>query len=207
MRKSILLAALLSVAGCAARTSDKNTQTVQPVQMTDQEWQVAPAQSSVHFISIKKGKIGEKHDITGLSGRIGRDGKATVHLALNSVETHIDIRNERMRKFLFETDQWPEAVITASLNPKDYAGLASGQRVHKTIDVHVSLHGQEQDYEVPVWVSALAANKVLVESDGPILVEAADFGLEAGVEKLRELANLPEISPVVPVSFSLVFTH
>ena len=40
----------------------------------------------------------------------------------------------------------------------------------------------------------------------PVLISAADFGLESGVEALREVAGLNVISTAVPVSFQLVFT-
>jgi len=36
-------------------------------------------------------------------------------------------------------------------------------------------------------------------------VNASQVGLLAGIEKLRELAGLPSISPAVPVTFSLIF--
>ncbi len=204
MRTFIVILSLLATSACAAKSSGP---TANMVVNTSKVWQVMPAKSSVHFVSIKKGHIAEVHDISGLSGEVGANGKAVLHLALNSVETHIDKRNERMRKFLFETDKWPQAEIAATLNPADYTALNIGRRLHKTIDIHVNLHGQDRDFEVPVWVTKTSGSKVLVESDGPVLVEAEDFGLTAGVAKLQELAKLPSISPVVPVTFSIVFTQ
>ena len=39
----------------------------------------------------------------------------------------------------------------------------------------------------------------------PILLNAADFGLDKGVSLLQEVAGLKSISTAVPVSFKLLF--
>jgi hypothetical protein len=41
----------------------------------------------------------------------------------------------------------------------------------------------------------------------PVVINAGEFELTRGVEKLREIAGLPSISPVVPVQFSLYFVR
>ena len=41
----------------------------------------------------------------------------------------------------------------------------------------------------------------------PCLSEAAVFGLSDGVDKLRELAGLPAITPAAPVNFTLTYTR
>ena len=48
---------------------------------------------------------------------------------------------------------------------------------------------------------------VLVESAAPVLLHIGDFGLTDGLATLQELAGLPSITPVSPVSFSLLFTR
>ena len=40
----------------------------------------------------------------------------------------------------------------------------------------------------------------------PVVISAADFGLEGGVDALRQVAGLNSIVTAVPVSFQLVFT-
>jgi hypothetical protein len=39
----------------------------------------------------------------------------------------------------------------------------------------------------------------------PIVVTADEFGLQAGIEALREVAGLPSISRAVPISFTVLF--
>jgi hypothetical protein len=54
-------------------------------------------------------------------------------------------------------------------------------------------------------VAKLGRQRLLVTSERPLLLNAADVGLADGVERLREIAGLPSISPAVPVSFVLLF--
>ena len=66
-------------------------------------------------ISIKKNKIGEVHSFSQLAGSINDKGFASIRVNLASVKTHIEIRDERMKSMLFETDRFPEAVVTTQI--------------------------------------------------------------------------------------------
>jgi hypothetical protein len=55
-------------------------------------------------------------------------------------------------------------------------------------------------------VAVNTGDKVVVSSATPIIIKAADFGLEKGVAKLQELAKLPSIATAVPVNFVLTFS-
>ena len=46
---------------------------------------------------------------------------------------------------------------------------------------------------------------VRVRSIEPFIVNASQFDLSGGIEKLRELASLPSIATAIPVTFSLEF--
>jgi len=56
-----------------------------------------------------------------------------------------------------------------------------------------------------VRVVKLSKDRILAASVKPIIVNADQYELLGGVEKLREVANLPSISTAVPVTFSFVF--
>jgi len=43
------------------------------------------------------------------------------------------------------------------------------------------------------------------ETVDPIVVDAAAFGLAPGLAELQKIANLPSITPAVPVTASLLF--
>ena len=69
----------------------------------------------------------------------------------------------------------------------------------------INLHGKIHKVMVDVLVAKLSDNEIIVSSMKPVLLNAQKFGLDAGVNKLKELAKLPSISNAVPVSFVLSF--
>ena len=89
------------------------------------DWQVGPG-SQVRFVSIKNNTIGEVSHFETLAGSVTDAGEVEVRVALDSVETNIGIRNERMKKMLFEVGLYPEAVITAQLDAEAVAALSAG---------------------------------------------------------------------------------
>ena len=58
-----------------------------------------------------------------------QDGTASLDIDLASVNTGVDIRNERMREIFFAVAENPKATVTAALDPAGFAGLAVGQSV------------------------------------------------------------------------------
>ena len=168
-------------------------------------WDLKAAQSQIQYITIKNGDIAESNHFTLFSGKVDAAGTAQIDIALNSVETFVDTRNSRMKEFVFKTEQYPSATIKAALPMDNFKGYALGTRQKFETDITVSMAGQAQDYSAEFMITPISANKVLVESAAPIMVEAGDFAFEAGIAKLQSLANLQAITPIVPVSFSLIF--
>lgn len=168
-------------------------------------WTLNAGASTVTFSSVKNGDIGETHFIRHLEGEADFNGTFKVMLDLKSVDTGIETRDERMREFLFETDSYPVATVAGSFSITDFEGLTDGAAAHAVIPATLKLHGVERPLEIPVVVTRMGWDRVSVASEQPVLVVAADYGLEGGIEKLRELAGLDSISEVVPVTFFLVF--
>lgn len=168
-------------------------------------WRLADDESRLAFVSIKAGEVAETHTFRQLSGAMDESGIAEVTIDLASVETQVDIRNERMREIFFETAQFPDATVTADVPLEGLADLEVGARTGMVLPIAVTLHGMTAEYDADVFVSRLADGRVLVETASPVLTSAGDFGLLQGVERLREIAGLPSISPAVPVTVSLVF--
>ncbi len=168
-------------------------------------WTLDGKASSLHFVSVKKGTVGEVHRFRELAGTIGDDGQAKVEIVLDSVDTRVPIRDERMRKMLFETEKYPRAVATATIDPALLKGLKPGRHARHAIALKLELHGRSKEYAVPVTLVGLENGAVLVAATRPVIVNAATFGLEPGVEALRKVVNLPSIAQAVPVTFELVF--
>jgi polyisoprenoid-binding protein YceI len=68
----------------------------------------------------------------------------------------------------------------------------------------LTLAGQSKPVVAKVRVGALGAGLIGVSTRAPIVVDASDFGLRAGVEALREVMGLNMLSAAAPVSFALV---
>ena len=83
--------------------------------------------------------------------------------------------------------------------------MKAGDTYKDSMTVSLSLHGVSKEMVTDVRVVKLTKNSVLAESLKPVIVNAEDFNLSQGVDKLREIAKLPSISTAIPVTFSLVF--
>ena len=163
------------------------------------DWQVGPG-SQVQFVSIKNNTIGEVSHFETLAGTVTDTGEVDVRVALDSVETNIGIRNERMKKMLFEVGLYPEAVITAQLDAEAVAALSHGGVA--SVALIIDLHGQAvtKDALLSVEVADQGARATTTQ---PILLTASEFGLEGGVAALQEVAGLNAISRVIPVTVAL----
>lgn len=171
----------------------------------DASWALDSTASRIAFASIKAGEVIETHFFPGLTGEITSEGQALVSVPLDQVETKIDLRNERMRDMFFETGEFPIATIQTSVNAQDYSDLETGERRQTEIDGTLSLHGVEAPIFVDAYVTRIAPTRIEIESAEPVIVYVSDFGLEAGLEALREVAGLPSITSSVPVTFTFVF--
>ncbi|MEH6580546.1 MAG: YceI family protein [Halioglobus sp.] len=169
------------------------------------QWALNAESSAVRFITTKNNAIAESHEFGSLSGSISAEGDVQVAIALDSVETLVPIRNQRMRELLFETANFPQAKIVASVDRNVIDVAAKGGVLLTEIPITLSLHGYDKALTVPVLLVGTSGGNLLVQTSRPILVKAADFGLEKGVSLLREAAGLSSISTAVPVSFQLLF--
>jgi len=161
--------------------------------------------SSLHFISIKKNKIGEVNTFQQLNGSINSKGVAEVTIDLFSVQSNIAIRNERLKSMLFETGIFPTAKASATLDVSQLETIEAGQVLAIPLELTLNLHGKSKLIKTNVQVVGLTEGALLVSTIKPIMLNALDFGLSEGVIKLMEVAKLPSISTAVPVSFSLIF--
>lgn len=162
------------------------------------DWVLDNDQSALYFVSIKKTHVPDMHTFKQLSGRITEGGQGSLAIDLGSLDTGIEIRGQRMRDQLFEASKFTKAKITVDLAE---TGVKPGiQEVKATLD----LHGKQQ--EVPATVAVTeTGNTVQVSTVAPIVLNAEDFDLAAGITTLREIAGLDSISNVVPVTFFLSF--
>ena len=170
-------------------------------QATLADWRLTAA-SKVGYVSIKNNVIAEHNYFSGVTGSLNKKGQLKVSIDLSTVETQVDIRNQRMRDLFFEVMQYPEAVVTAQLDMQELAQVESGAPLELVKPFTLSLHGIESTAEAHLRIVSVGG-RAWVSTVRPILISAADFGLEGGVAALRKIAGLEAIAAVVPVSVNL----
>ena len=170
-------------------------------QATLADWRLTAA-SKVGYVSIKNNVIAEHNYFSGVTGSLNEKGQLKVSIDLSTVETQVDIRNQRMRDLFFEVMQYPEAVVTAQLDMQELAQVESGAPLELVKPFTLSLHGIESTGEAHLRIVSVGG-RAWVSTVRPILISAADFGLEGGVAALRKIAGLEAIAAVVPVSVNL----
>jgi polyisoprenoid-binding protein YceI len=171
------------------------------------QWQLENDQSNLNFISIKKTSIAEVHQFKKLSGKVNDAGDIHLVIDLSSVDTQIDLRNERLKTMLFEVAQFPTAAFDGHIDMNKIDMLKVGEALDMPVNGTLSMHGVTQDTKAVLRMVKLSGNQIQVATKLPIILNADTYGLAAGIEKLREAAGLPVISAVVPVTFNLVFKH
>lgn len=171
------------------------------------EWTLNGDRSSLDFVTTKAVDISEVQGFKTLSGRVAKDGKAELKIALASISTGIPIRDERMSKYLFEADRFAEAIMSTQVPIADLAKLAAGESRELKLEGELNMRGLSLPITSDAQVIRLKDGSLQVNSIAPVIVNGAELGLVAGIEKLRELAGLPSISKSVSVTYRLNFSR
>ncbi len=167
-------------------------------------WQLDQDRSTLNFVSIKKGSVGEVHHFDRISGNIVGD-KATFRIDLSSVNTGIPIRNERMQKHLFDVSQFATATASLTVDPA-WMAIKKGTMQRLEQGIQLSLHGVTTTMKASLLVIGMD-DGLMVMTAKPIMLKASDFSFTDGIEKLRTLAKLPSIAQAIPVTVQLYFTR
>lgn len=213
MRRNILMLwaampAAMLLAACQQMPGSPTTGTTSGT-TNGTAYRVETGQSEVRFVTTKAGLPGaggvtESSRFTRFAGNINAGGKITLDIDLTSVNTGIEIRDERVRTMLFNVKAMPQASFSAQLDPALMSSLPAGTA--RDIDLQGSLTLANQTRPV------VAQLRWIRQSDGsiqawtraPIVVDAAQYGLKPGVEALREIVGLNFLSTSAPVSLALV---
>jgi polyisoprenoid-binding protein YceI len=169
-------------------------------------WQLMSNQSQISYTTTKvfpgaESSAAENNRFAQLEGTVGDDGMAEIRILLDSVNTNVAIRDERMRNIVFETEQYPAATVSAQV-PQSVLAEPGLHQIDLTMQL--DMHGMQKSMTVPVNV-VNESSRILVTSMSPVLVDATEFGFGGGILELTRLAGLMHIPTTVPVSFNLVF--
>lgn len=168
------------------------------------DWSVNSAQSSLNFVSVKNEVVAETHSFKDLTGSLTEAGEFAVTIPALTVDTAIPIRNERILEHVLAAKQYASITAKGKVDSKVLAGLKTGDSVVVDQALDLTLLTKTQSLSAKVKVTKASDSQLVVTTVAPIMLDVNKFELNAGVEKLRELAGLKSISPMVPTTFSLV---
>ncbi|NWD73206.1 YceI family protein [Pseudomonas gingeri] len=168
-------------------------------------WYLDNESSRLSFITTHNADISEVHRFLTLHGKIDRQGVATLEVELESVSTGIPLRDERLRRDLFEIKTWPEAQVVAQINVQPISDLAPGAQLELRLPLLVKLRGKEHSYNAELLATRLDDRRFQVVTLEPLVLHAEDFDLLPGLATLRKAAGLSAISLSVPVGAVLIF--
>jgi len=169
------------------------------------DWSLSADESQVAFASIKKDTVGEVHHFGDLSGSVDDEGNVTVEIAVGSLETWIDIRNERMLKAVLNAA--PTATLSGKVDLETLEKMKPGDTELVDVDGTLALNGMDMDVAVSLFVARMTDDKMIAVTDEMVMLSTADAGIDEGVNTLMKLADLPGITRVSPVTLRLVFTR
>ncbi|AWA38313.1 YceI family protein [Pseudomonas sp. 22105] len=169
-------------------------------------WYLDGESSRLSFVSTKNANVSEVQRFLVLHGKVDPDGRAEVEVELDSINSGIPLRDERMRKELFQIEQFPEATITTQIDLRPINDLAPGAQLELRLPLTVNLHGKQHEYPAELLATRLDDRRFQVVTLEPLVISAEDFDLLPGLESLRNLAGLSAISLSVPVGAVLIFT-
>ncbi|WP_095058701.1 MULTISPECIES: YceI family protein [unclassified Pseudomonas] len=170
------------------------------------DWYLDGESSRLSFVSTKNANVSEVQRFLVLHGQVDPKGLARVEVELDSINSGIPLRDERMRKELFEIDKFPEALITTQIDLRPINDLAPGAQLELRLPLTVDLHGKQHTYDAQLLATRLDDRRFQVVTLEPVVINAEDFDLAPGLETLRKLAGLSAISLSVPVGAVLIFT-
>ena len=171
------------------------------------DWQLDPAASDLYFMSIKATHVGEVHSFDTLSGKVDEKGAASLTIDLASVATLIPIRDQRMRDMLFQVDRYPTATVDAQIDLNTLVTMPAGSEIDIELEADLKFKGNTSQIMTKVKVSKLNEQKITVRTIAPVVLSAGQLQVTEGLEKLREIAGLPNISFTIPVTFNLTLTR
>lgn len=169
-------------------------------------WYLDNESSRLSFITSKNGDVSEVHRFLVMHGKVDRKGVAQLQIEMDSVSSGIPLRDERMRKDLFQVADFPEATVDAQIDLRPINDLANGAQVELRLPLTVNLHGKSHSYNAQLLATRLDERRFQVVTLEPLVLRAEHFDLVPGLTTLRKAAGLKSINLSVPVGAVLIFT-
>ena len=167
------------------------------------DWRLLPASASFTIGTTKNKTITEIHRFSKLEGFVQSDGTAVVTVNLLSVDTGIEIRDQRMQAMLFSTTA--NAVYKTKLDIEIFRKMGIGQSKEFRLDGVLELGGRQMPLPLTTRITRQESGNYQVTTISANEIDVGMFGFSDGIEQLRAVANLKVISPIVTFEFTLEF--
>ena len=169
------------------------------------------ANNQVHFTSNKTNKqnktITEESSFATSSAQLSADGAFAMSIDLASVKTNIELRDERLRDWVFEVAKFPKAEISGKIDMNAIGSLKTGDSLQLKQPLTLDIHGNKLDIDAQLTLKRSADNSISVETTEPVMLDAKKMGMSEGVAKLVEVMALASINEQIPVTFKGTFTR
>lgn len=135
-------------------------------------------------------------------------GTARLTIDLDTFDSGIPLRNERVRGIVFETSGvgWDTAELTVQKIPDDVlASIREKKLVRTKLDAAMKIHGHTANLVLPVEASLRPDGALWVKTTEPLAVKTSDFDLVGNVKRLSQICMHDSIDDVVNVEVSLEF--
>ncbi|MDO5091499.1 MAG: YceI family protein [Cardiobacteriaceae bacterium] len=160
----------------------------------------------ISFLSIKvnqqKNSITEQSAFTSSKATLDQDGMFQLDIDLNSVKTNIDIRDQRLKDWVFETAQFGTASVSGKVDADAVNKLAVGETLKLQQPLVLDIHGQKINLQADLNIQRVADDKIMVSTLTPVVLDTKAMKMEKGIMQMVEVMALSSIVEQVPVSFS-----
>ena len=99
----------------------------------------------------------------------------------------------------------PKAVLAAQVDVDELNALKAGDTTTIDVEGTLTINGKDVPIETSLFIARLTDKKMMATTDEMIMLSTADAGIDDGVTKLMEVAKLPSITRVSPVTLRFVF--
>ena len=171
-------------------------------------WAVDSDRSSISYLSTKMTAafrtVFESNRFKSFSGGVDDTGEAVLDIDLSSVDTGVQIRDERVREHVFDVRNHPRATI--KLPVRELAERRHDAGYTQRVEATLTMRGVTREVRAEISV-ARVGDELVVQTTEPVLVNAVDYGMLDGFGRLKELVGLFNIPTTIPVSFKLVLVR
>ncbi len=171
------------------------------------DWRIDAQSSRVSLLITKDVRQIDVGRFYGLLGGVDASGQVELKVEMDSLRTGSLLQDQRLRKELFDSVAFPMARISARLDLQPITNLAPGAQMELKLPATLSLHGLQKAVETDLLITRLDEHRFQIVTLTPLVLDAADFGLAAAIERLRQSVGLQAVSLAVPVSAVLILTE